>query len=306
MVMPQTGSAPWQDQARAVAVRVRRRVFEHTLSHDGGYLSQACSAAEILATLYTGVMRLGSAEAPAVPPPFTGVPGSGPDACRSGAGYNGPRAPHLDRFIMSPVHYALVLYAVLVETGRMAPEGLAQFNADGSTVEMIGAEHSPGHEVTAGSLGQGLSQAAGIALARRLKGDSGRTWVFMSDGEFQSGQTWETLHALAHHRLDGIGVYVDVNGQQCDGRMSDVMTIEPLGEKLAAFGALVARVDGHDIGALAAPAALPRDGRPLFVLADTSPTQGIPILRERLPKLHYVRFANTAEKARYAEALMAL
>ena len=69
----------------------------------------------------------------------------------------------------------------------------AAFNRDGTTVEMIGAEHSPGHEVTAGSLGQALSQAAGVALARRSRGESGRSWVFMSDGEFQSGQTWWTL-----------------------------------------------------------------------------------------------------------------
>ena len=121
--------------------RVRRRVLEHTVRHNGGNLSQACSAAEILATLYGHLMRLDPSTAPPIPPPFTGTPGS-PAATASGAAYNGPRAPHLDRFIMSPVHYALVLYAVLVETGRMAEAGLLQFNRDGSTVEMIGAEHS--------------------------------------------------------------------------------------------------------------------------------------------------------------------
>ena len=112
----------------------------------------------------------------------------------------------------------LVLYSTLIETGRLAPEALDSFNEDGSTVELIGAEHSPGHEVTAGSLGQAISQAGGIALARRLRGEPGRVWVFISDGELQEGQTWEAFAAFAFHRLHTIGVYVDVNGQQCDGR----------------------------------------------------------------------------------------
>ncbi|MEO5373396.1 MAG: transketolase [Alphaproteobacteria bacterium] len=289
----------------AIARRIRRRVLDHTVRHDGGYLSQACSAAEILATLYAGVMRLGPSAAPPVPPPFAGVPGLELSGYQTGAAYNGPRRPDLDRFILAPVHYALVLYAVLVETGRMAEDGLAQFNQDGSTVEMIGAEHSPGHEVTSGSLGQGLSQAAGIALGRRLKGETGRTWVFMSDGEFQSGQTWETLHFLAYHRLDTVGIYVDVNGQQCDGRMDDVMTIEPLSAKLTAFGARVAVVNGHDVEALAAPAREPNDGRPLVVLAYTDPARGLPILEDRRPRLHYVRFSGEAERERFRAALAA-
>jgi transketolase len=296
----------WQAQARAIAHGIRLRVFEHTVAHNGGYLSQACSAAEILATLYTRVMRLGASDAPAVPQPFPGVPRAGNTGYFTGAAYNGPKAPALDRFYFSPVHYALVLYATLVETGRMAPEGLAQFNRDGSSVEMIGAEHSPGHELTAGSLGQCLSQAAGIALARRLRGETGRVWVFMSDGEFQSGQTWEALQAIAFHRLGNIGIYVDVNEQQCDGRIADVMAIEPLERKLEAFGARVVSVDGHDVEALAAPAEEPPDDRALVVLARTNPCQGIAILEERRPKLHYVRFKDEAERARYGAALAAL
>ncbi len=292
-------AAPWPARARDLARRIRRRVLEHTLDNNGGYLSQACSAAEILATLYTQVMNLGPSQAPPVPPPFPGVPGAGNAHYFTGAAYNGPHAPHLDRFFLSPVHYALVLYATLVEVGRMAPQGLAMFNQDGSTVEMIGAEHSPGHEVTAGSLGQCLSQAAGIALARRLKGESGRQWIMMSDGEFQSGQTWETLHVLAFYQLDNVGIYVDVNGQQCDGLMRDVMAIEPLPEKLAAFGARVVRTDGHDVEALAAPAQLAPDGRPLIVLAYTNPCQGIELLEARRPRLHYVRFRDEQERARY-------
>jgi transketolase len=280
-------------------------VLEHTVSNNGGYLSQACSSAEILATLYTRVMRLGPSVAPPLPPDFAGVPGSR-RGIGTGAGYNGPKAPDLDRFVLSPAHYALVLYATLIEVGRLAPEALARFNQDGSTLEMIGAEHSPGMEVTTGSLGQALSQAAGIAMARRRRGDTGRVWVFMSDGELQEGQTWEALEVLAFYKLDNVGVYVDVNGQQCDGRMERVLAMEPLHAKIESFGARVFRVDGHDVEALAAPASLAPDGRPLVVLADTDPCRGIDLLRERAPYLHYVRFKSEEERQRYAEALEAM
>ena len=296
-------------RVRQIADGVRRRVLEHTLRHNGGYLSQACSAAEVLATLYLRVMRLGLSQAPLTPRPFSGVPSATNPASFTGADYNGPRAPDLDRFIFSPVHYALVLYSLLIEVGRLGPDALAQFNRDGSTVELIGAEHSPGHEVTAGSLAQAISQAGGIALARRLRGEPGWVWVFMSDGEFQEGQTWEAFAALAHHRIGRLGVYIDANAQQCDGAMASVMTIEPLASRLRAFGAEVHEVDGHDSDALAAPAAASRGqerDRPLVVIARTDPARGIDLLRIRTPKLHYVRFKDAAEFDAYRRLLATL
>lgn len=238
-----------------------------------------------------------------MPLPFIGVPGIANPAGSTGAAYNGPTDANLDRFIMSPVHYALVLYATLVEVGRMSSEGLAQFNQDGSTVEMIGAEHSPGHEVTAGSLGQALSQAGGIALARKLRADTGRVFVFMSDGEFQSGQTWETLQALRFHKIDNLIAIVDVNQQQCDGAMKDVMAIEPLADRIEAFGIEVASVDGHDITALSTAANRKPVGTPLVVLAYTDPCREIPLLEERRPTLHYLRFKTAEEKMNYQSFL---
>jgi transketolase len=295
--------ASWPEEADRVARGIRRRVLAHTLKNNGGYLSQACSSAEILATLYTRVMRLGPSEAPLVPRPFAGVPGPSNPRSFTGADYNGPKGPDLDRFVFSPVHYALVLYSALIEVGRLAEDALDEFNRDGSTVELIGAEHSPGHEVTAGSLGQAISQAGGIALARKIRGESGRVWVFMSDGELQEGQVWEAIAALAYHRIDGVGVYVDANGQCCDGAMSSVMNIEPLEERLTAFGADALSVDGHDVLALAAAAERPRAGRPLVVLARTDPCRGLEILRARSPKLHYVRFKTDEEFRSYEQVL---
>ena len=140
-----------------MARAVRRRVLEHTLRENGGYLSQACSSAEILATLYTAVCASGRARARRSRCLSPACPGRTTPSASPAPATTVPVAPELDRFIFSPVHYALVLYATLIEVGRLAPEALEQFNQDGSTVELIGAEHSPGHEVTAGSLGQALS-----------------------------------------------------------------------------------------------------------------------------------------------------
>ncbi len=301
----QKGPALWQDEVRRVAAGIRRRVLEHTIRNNGGYLSQACSSAEILATLYVKVMNLGKIDVPLVPKPFPGVPGPKNPDYFTGAAFNGTSEDH-DRFFLSPAQYALVLYATLIETGRMAEEGLLQFNKDGSSVEMIGAEHSPGMETMTGSLGQGISQAAGIAMARKRTGEKGRVFVFMSDGEFQIGQTWEALQAMSFHMLDNVIIYVDVNGFQCDGKMCNVMDIEPLDKRLESFGARVFRMNGHDIKLLAEAGSLTPDGRPVVVLCDTDAARGINVLKARAPKMHYVRFTSQEEKERYASALAEL
>ena len=294
----------WQVPVRAIADGIRRRVLEHILAHDGGYMSQACSSAELFAMLYGHVLRLAPSEAPLEPRPFLGVPGAG-RPFTSGGEYHGPHGPDLDRFIFSPAHYALVLYAALIEVGRLGEHGLDRFNEDGSTVEMIGAEHSPGVETTTGSLAQALSQAGGIALARKRRGDTGRVWVLMSDGEFQEGQTWEAIDALARFGLDNVRVIVDANGQQCDGVLEVPGTQSSLGERIRAFGASADEVDGHDLDALQHAMCRPSD-RPHVVVALTDPVHGLPLLGERAPGLHYLRFTSAGEKERYRAAYAAM
>ncbi len=301
--MTGTVSSTWQDDVIRAARGIRRRVLEHTVKNNGGYLSQACSSAEILAVLYLKILNMGPVAKPLVPPRFPGVPGGGNASYRTGADFHGDKAPERDRFYLSPSQYSLVLYAALIEAGRMDESGLAEFNRDGGVVEMIGAEHSPGMEIMTGSLGQGISQAAGIAMGRKRKGDSGRTVIFMSDGEFQIGQTWEALQSMAYHRLDNILIFVDINGYQCDGKMDSVMNIEPLDGRLDAFGMRVFRIDGHDIERIAECAAKPSDGRPTIVLCDTDPCRGMEFLRPRGPKYHYVRFSSKEERSLYEKAL---
>ena len=164
----------WHDSTMAIAHGVRRRVLEHVLKNNGGYLSQACSSAEIFAMLYGRVLRLGPSVAPLEPRPFTGVPGSG-EPYLTGGGYNGPRSRRSTIGCSSPRRTTRwSLYATLIEVGRLAETGLEHFNKDGGTVEMIGAEHSPGVETTTGSLAQALTRP-GHRLGRKRRGEIGPT-----------------------------------------------------------------------------------------------------------------------------------
>lgn len=297
------GGADWLHGATDMAGRIRLRGFDYVMRNDGGYLSQICSSAEIFAFLYSRALQLGKSIAPLLPGPFQGNPGKGNPSYSNGSAYNGPKAAHFDTFVFSPAHYALVLYVALIEAGRLSAEALEHFNVDGFKMELIGAEHSPGIESTTGSLGQALSQAMGIALGRRLRGDTGRVWVMMSDGEFQEGQTWEALQALSFHKVGNLSVIVDVNAQQCDGPMDQVMVVEPLRQRVAAFGADVFEVDGHDLEAMDHAMRASRSDRPLVILARTDPTRGVPLMKERAPMLHYLRFSSDTERARYRDAL---
>jgi transketolase len=281
-----------------VALGIRRRVFEHSIRNNGGYLSQACSAGEQLAWLYNEELNLGPSTLPMVPKPFAGVPSAANPGYHTGAGYNGPATPEHDRLFIAPAHYALVAYATLIEVGRMAPEGLEMFNQDGSSVEMIGAEHSPGMEVHNGTLGIGLSTGAGLAWGRKRRGEAGRTWVFMSDGEVQEGQTWEAVQAAAHHGIDNLFAIMDVNDQQCDGAMSSVMEVGDMRTKFLNFGAVCVEIDGHDLTAMRDAVRERHAGKPLIILARTNPFHAMPILEERFPRLHYVRFKSEDERAR--------
>lgn len=294
----------WKTQTRKVAFGVRKRVLELTIKNNGCYLSQTLSCADLLATLYTRSLDLGPSQGDLIPGPNPGPPGHNGVLPGHGAAYNGAQSADADRILISPAHYAVAIYATLVETGRLSADAFYSFNTDGSSVEMIGAEHSPGFELTTGSFGQAVSQAGGIALARRLKGETGRCVVFMSDGELEEGQTWEGLQCLAHYGADNVVICVDVNGMQCDGATADQMQLEPINSRAEAFGAHVVVVDGHDVEALdQAINHTDHKGKPLVVLCYTNSAQGIPLLEHRKPKLHYVRFGSKEEIATYQDFL---
>lgn len=282
---------------------IRKRVLEHVLKHNGGYMGQACSSAETIASLYLDIMNLPKVDRPLMPKKFPGVPQKYNTEYANGNYFNGGHVIGMDRFYLSPAQYALVLYAALIEVNRMDEKGILEFNTDGSSVEMIGAEHSPGMEVTTGSLGQGLAQAIGAALARKRKNDLGINYVFMSDGEFQIGMTWESFQTMHQFQLDNVKIYVDVNGHQCDGTTDEVMSLLDLKKKAEAFGAHAVAIDGNNIDEVLKTKTIVHTGKPLVVFCNTLPYKGLPEFEKNRPKFHYLRFKDQSEKEVYAEAL---
>jgi transketolase len=223
-------------ELRRLAARIRLSATRMVAIQGFGYLGQALSSAEIFAVLFGGgVLRVGR-----------------------------------DRFVLSPGHYVIGLYAIAAELGLIDPNELARYGQDGALLEAIGTERTPFVDLVCGSLGQGLSGAIGFALAARLAGEDRRTFVFVSDGELEEGQTWEAAMFAAHHRLDRLTVLLDANNSQVDGPVTSVTTLEPLTAKWRAFGWHVAEVDGHDVAALSrALAARAGNGKPRIVIART-------------------------------------
>ncbi len=292
-----SGQMYTNEQIQKAATNVRKNILKLTLERNGCYLGQACSSAEILTTLYMRILQLGDSLGSMEALPFPGVPGPSNMNYPKGSLYNGPLSSEYDRIFISPAHYASVVYCTLAECKRISYDAIEKFNVDGWNMEMIGAEHSPGFECTAGSLGQTISIAAGTAHARKLKKEPGKVYAFLSDGETQEGQCWEAFQAASFYKLDNLVVYIDINGQQVEGYTKDVMNIEPMTERYASFGWKVVDIDGHDITALSEAAQTPHEGRPLVVLCRTSAAHGIPLLESRIPLLHFVRIKDHEKTA---------
>lgn len=276
------------EEIQKVATQIRKQILGVALQTGGCYLAQACSSAEIIASLYTKVMNLGPSVGNWEPIPFPGVPGPDNMDYQRGSAYNGAPAPDKDRFFVSCCHYASVIYSALAATGRISPNCMEKFNVDGWNMEMIGAEHSPGFENTAGSLGQTISIAGGTAHARKRRGDTGKCYVLLGDGELQEGQTWECIQTASHYKLDNFIVVVDANDQQVEGKIADQMTEEPIIDRFESFGATCVECNGHDIEAFCKAFETPHEGRPLVVIARTSGATGIKPL-EKPRSMHFIR-----------------
>lgn len=195
-----------------------------------------------------------------------------------------PSWPERDRFVLSKGHAAPALYACLAEAGYFPREDLKTLRKLGSHLQgHPDMNKTPGVEVCTGSLGQGLSQAVGLALAARLQQRSSRVYVLLGDGELQEGQVWEAAMAAAHFRLDNLCAIIDANGLQIDGEVAKVMDVAPLGPKFLAFNWHVLEVDGHDIDAIARAlndAEQTRE-RPTLVLARTVKGRGVPFFEHK-------------------------
>ncbi|WP_108660160.1 transketolase [Acuticoccus kandeliae] len=197
-----------------------------------------------------------------------------------------------DRFLLSIGHYAIALYAVLMEAGILPEDELETYGMDDSRMPMSGmASYTPGMEITGGSLGHGLGIAVGMALGLKRKKNPAFVYNLMSDGELGEGSTWEAAMAGAHHRLDNLICLVDFNNQQADGHSRQMMSSEPLDAKWEAFGWHCQRVDGNDLDAVVAAFDAARtlaEPKPRAIIFDTRMCKGVPFLEER-EITHFVR-----------------
>ncbi|MFG1235971.1 transketolase [Xanthobacter autotrophicus DSM 597] len=247
------------------ARNIRRHAIRMGEVQGQGYIAQALDIADVLATAYFHAMRYEP---------------------------QNPEWEGRDRFLLSNGHYAIALYAALIEAGIVPEDELETYGFDDSRLPMSGmAAYTPGMEMSGGSLGLGLSIAVGKCLGLKRKGSDSRVYTLFSDGELDEGSVWEAILSAAHYKLDNLIAIVDVNNQQADGPSTSMLGFEPLAEKLAAFNWFVQRVDGNDLNAVRNAFDAAKDangGRPSMIIADTLMGKGIPFLEAR-DKNHFIR-----------------
>jgi transketolase len=213
--------------------------------------------------------------------------------------YHGLLGPR-DVLVLSKGHAAGALYVALWSAGRLGEDDLVTFHGEGTLLagHPVAGWH-PDIVFTTGSLGHGLSLAAGLALWRRFKGQPGHVFCLTSDGEWQEGSTWEGLIFAAHHRLDNLTVVVDANGLQAFGTTAEVASLGDLGRRLAGFEVGVRRVSVSDLSALA-EALRPEGDRPRAVVIETVKGLGVSFMENQLA-WHYLPLTPEQYQAALAE-----
>ncbi len=247
------------------AYRIRRLALRMGEVQGQGYIGQALDIADVLAVAYFGAMRYRADD---------------------------PKWEGRDRFLLSNGHYAIALYAALIEAGIVPESELETYGSDHSRLPMSGmSNYTPGMEMSGGSLGQGLTIAVGHGLGLKRKGSPAIVYTLFSDGELDEGAVWEGLMSASHHRLDNLIAICDINNQQADGPSNKVMAFEPLTQKMEAFGWHTQRIDGNDLAAVATAfdtARALKEARPRMILCDTRMGCGVPFLEAR-EKNHFIR-----------------
>lgn len=247
------------------AYHIRQHALRMGEVQGQGYIGQALGVADVLAVSYFHALNFNAAE---------------------------PEWEGRDRFLLSIGHYAIALYAALIEAGVLPEDEIETYGMDDSRMPMSGmAAYSPGMEITGGSLGHGLGIGVGIALGLKRKKNPAFVYNLLSDGELGEGSTWEAVMSGVQHKLDNLIAIVDFNDQQADGKATDALCAEPIEDKWSAFGWFTQRVDGNDLDALVAafdaarahPAPVPR-----AIICETTMCKGVPFLEER-EITHFIR-----------------
>lgn len=243
-----------------------------------GYIGQALGVADVLATSYFHAMTYRADD---------------------------PEWEGRDRFYLSIGHYAIALYAAMIEAGILPEDEIPTYGMDDSRMPMSGmAAYTPGMEITGGSLGHGLGIAVGAALGLKRKKNPAFVYNLLSDGELGEGSTWEAVMSAVQWKLDNLIAIVDFNNQQADGPTRDALAVGAEAPKWAAFGWYAQEVDGNDLDALLAAFDNARnhaEAKPRVIICNTKMCKGVPFLEERESN-HFIR----VEADEWAKALAVL
>ncbi|WP_164740392.1 transketolase [Brachybacterium saurashtrense] len=265
MTSPATPAPERILRLREAAHRIRQYALIQAEVQGQGYIGQALDIADVLAVLFADQLHLDPLD---------------------------PESAERDRFQLSIGHYALALYAALVEAKVLPAEELQTYAGDDSRLPMSSMRtYTPGVEISGGSLGHGLGIANGVAMGLKRKGSERFVYNLLSDGELGEGSTWEAAAVAAHHRLDNLIAIVDFNDQQADGKSTHMLSMEPVTEKFEAFGWEARRCDGHDVPALVQNLTALREStqpRPRVLIVDTTLGKGVDFLEAR-EKLHFMK-----------------
>ena len=240
-----------------LACKVRMGVVTATHAAKSGHPGGSLSAADMFTYLYFKEMNVDPAN---------------------------PKWEERDRFVLSKGHTAPGLYSALALRGFFPVEELETLRHIGSRLQgHPNMNETPGVDMSTGSLGQGVSCAAGMALAARQQGKSCRVYTLLGDGEIEEGQVWEALMFAHHHKLDNLCVIVDNNGLQIDGRIDDVMSPYPIVDKLKAFGLHTLEINGHDFEQIEAALneAKETKGVPTAIVMKTTKGKGVSFMEDK-------------------------
>lgn len=244
-------------ELKKTAVKIRRHVIDAVYHAGSGHPGGSLSCTDILTALYFKHMNVNIKD---------------------------PRDPDRDRFVLSKGHCAPALYATLAVKGFFPTEELKNLRKVDSFLQgHPSLKDVPGVDMSTGSLGQGISASVGMALAGKLDKKDYRVYAIIGDGECQEGQVWEALMAGAHFKLDNLMVFLDHNGLQIDGKITEVMSPESLPDKFRAFNWNVIELDGNDLTAIdeAIETAKVTKGKPTMVVANTIKGKGVSFMEDR-------------------------
>jgi transketolase len=240
-----------------LACKVRKGIIEAVYSAGSGHPGGSLSAADMFTYLYFREMNVD------------------PDNLAD---------PDRDRFVLSKGHTAPGLYSTLALRGFFPVEELKTLRKPGSRLQgHPNMNETPGVDMSTGSLGQGVSAAAGMALAAKKQGKNLRVYTLLGDGEIEEGQVWEAMMLAHHYKLDNLCVIIDNNDLQIDGRIADVIDPYPIVDKVKAFGLHVEEIDGHDFEQIEAAVSRARvkEGVPTAIVIKTVKGKGVSFMEDK-------------------------